>query len=148
MTAVLDASHEIIDCPQCKGKVKVEVEREPATVKVNKGFTAEDLEPIIERAIEKKMPKQKEEPAKPKDPEIHIPSYMPKHVCKGKGCEGHENKGYRLRVKKKCTNCDQFASENTGKCTWCGQNDFDDVDDDTLDDLGIPKPEHDHGDHE
>lgn len=128
MTAVLDASHEIIDCPHCKGKVKVEVEREPATVKIAERTSPAELESMIERAFEKKMPKVE---AKKEEKAPEVPSYLPKHFCKGKGCEGHDNKG-RKKVTKKCTNCDQVSPENAGKCPWCGENDFDDLDEDDL----------------
>lgn len=144
MTAVLDASHEIIDCPHCKGKVKVEVEREPATVKLQKQQSLEDLEATIEKAIEKRIPKQEKKEEKPPEVKTVAPAYQPKHLCKGKDCEGHKNPNYSMRVKKKCTQCDQFAPDSVKKCPWCDNDEFDDLDDDDLDSMGIPKPEHDH----
>ena len=100
-----------------------------------------DFDAIIEKKLKEKEPK-KEEPPKVK---VVAPSYQPKHLCKGAGCEGHDNENYTMRVKKKCSNCDQFAPDSVKKCPWCGETDFDDIDDDELDELNIPRPrEHSH----
>lgn len=132
MTAVIDAEHKVIDCPHCKGKLNVEIERKPATVTLTNSpaFAPEDVEKLVEKVVERKMPKETPKAETPKEPEV--PSYLPKHFCKGKGCDGHENPN-RKKVTKKCNNCDQVSPENAGKCPWCGENDFDDLDEDEID---------------
>ena len=87
---------------------------------------------------------------KPAEPEIQekiievAPSYMPAFSCKGKDCDGHQNQNYKQRPKGKCKNCDQFSKEKEGRCTWCGKSEIEELDDEKLDEIGIPTPEHTH----
>ena len=69
-----------------------------------------------------------------------IPSYLPKYKCKN--CDtNHKNPNYTHRPKGKCKNCDQFSKDATGKCPWCDKEEIEPIDEDDLDELGIPEPE-------
>ena len=66
-----------------------------------------------------------------------IPSHLPKYKCKN--CDTyHENKTFK-RPKGKCENCGQFAQEDKGHCPTCAEGELEPIDDEELDDLGIPK---------
>ncbi len=85
----------------------------------------------------------KEEKPEPPKKEITLPSYMPGYLCNNGNCDmggWHESKDYSQPVRKKCTNCDQLLPANPKKCAWCKGDDFEDVDDDDLQSLGIPLP--------
>jgi hypothetical protein len=65
--------------------------------------------------------------------EPRMPSHIPAFKCKNGNCgEIHANKNYTRNVKGKCRNCDQFSPDLNDNCPWCGQNDFDEMDDDEL----------------
>ena len=66
-----------------------------------------------------------------------IPSHLPKYKCRT--CDTyHENKTFK-RPKGKCENCGQFAQEDKGHCPTCAEGELEPIDDEELDDLGIPK---------
>ena len=47
----------------------------------------------------------------------------------------------------KCTNCDQFTKNDKGTCPWCKSTEIEELDPETLDELGIDTPpeiEHNH----
>lgn len=78
-----------------------------------------------------------------------IPSNIPGYKCKN--CNKvHKNQNYTQKPKFKCQNCGQF-SVNSDSCIWCEGKDFDEIDEDELQELGIEEPqeqehEHEHGD--
>lgn len=72
-----------------------------------------------------------------------IPSYIPNYKCKNCG-NNHKNKDYSVRPKFKCSKCGQFSPDGE-LCAWCKSKEFDEIDEEELDDLGIPEPEeHEH----
>ena len=80
--------------------------------------------------------------------EFKVPSYIPSASCKNGSCgKNHKNKNYQNAPNQKCENCGQF-SFNAKSCPFCNNEEFEEIDRETLEDLGIPIPEeHDH-DHE
>lgn len=101
----------------------------------------------------KQLKKQKDDEAeKPKKPEgLRLPRYIPRHVCKGANCEGHDNEEYTERPNKRCTNCNgALIPDSVAKCPMCGNKDpdnFEIIDEEDLDAIGIPRPAaagHDH----
>jgi len=93
---------------------------------------------------------------KPKEPEIKevtktiSPSDKPFFICANGNCdEGvHRNENYSKKPNKKCKNCDSLNGEK--KCTNCGnknEDEFDDLDDEELKELGIPMPPENHEGH-
>lgn len=83
-------------------------------------------------------------------PEIKIktvaPSDEPFYHCEGENCMGlHKNPNYKVRPNKKCTNCSTLNSPKAKGCKNCKKDEFDELTDEDLDELEIPKPdEHDH----
>ena len=76
-----------------------------------------------------------------------MPSHIPGFKCKNCG-DTHRNKNYTQRPKGKCTNCGQFAKDEKGSCPWCNQQ-VEPLEEEELEDLGIPKPEaHEHEEEE
>ena len=137
-TVQTEKEFDELDCPGCGDHIKIPRKKASHTIGVNEHV---DIESAVERAIERKLPKPAVE-EKPK--EVEVPSYLPKHFCKGKGCDGHDN-AHRKKITKKCINCDpeQVLPENAGKCPWCGDKDFEDLDDDALERFNKGM-EHDH----
>jgi hypothetical protein len=75
-----------------------------------------------------------------------VPSNIPKYKCKN--CDkNHKNKDYHEPPKFKCANCGQFSSSGD-ECIWCDGKEFDELDEDELEDLGIPEPKEEEHDHE
>lgn len=145
MTAIIDSDHKVIDCPHCKGKLNVEIERKPAHVKLTEEQQFTEIETLVSKEIEKRIPK-KEKEEKPEvkvEKDIQYPSWMPAEYCPDGNCSlggVHPNKNYKRKAEKKCKNCDQFAPKVAKKCAWCGENDFDDMDDEDLENMGINLP--------
>ena len=80
------------------------------------------------------------------------PNYLPKYKCKNGNCgTAHENPNYTQTAKGVCPNCKQFSPLIKGKCYWCN-DDVEELDQEELEDLGIPLPQnqgHEHeGDHD
>src|SRR3972149_10351627 len=70
--------------------------------------------------------------------EPKMPSFIPKYQCKDGTCgQNHTNPRYSNRPKGKCRNCDQFNANKEGKCSWCNQNEIEEIDKDELTNLGI-----------
>lgn len=150
----------IIDatCPGCKKDHAVAVPLDDLNIAMGRvqhdahtEIPTAQLEGIVERALEKKLPKKEIEAPEVKKPkaEVVAPNFMPRFRCPDGNCEigNHKNKNYKSKPAKKCTNCDQFAPKTAKKCLWCDKEDFDDLDDDDLEGLGIPLPsiaEHEH----
>lgn len=119
-------------CPGCGDKLRFPKQPGTHTIMSNApAISAKDIEEIFDKKVKEvtESRKKEEPPAPPKEPEV--PSYLPKHFCKGKDCDGHANKS-RKKVTKRCNNCDQVAPENAGKCAFCGEKDFDELDEDDV----------------
>ena len=70
-----------------------------------------------------------------------MPSFIPKYQCKDGTCgQNHANPRYTNRPKGKCRNCDQFSANKEGRCSWCDQNEIEEIDKDELEDLDIKLP--------
>jgi hypothetical protein len=73
-----------------------------------------------------------------------VPRHIPRYSCASGNCNQpgglHSNDNYTERPSKKCSQCDQFQPSFARVCPWCGNDDFDDLTDDDLDGLNIPKP--------
>ena len=70
-----------------------------------------------------------------------VPSWQPNYICKGPNCNTKKNPSYSARPKGVCSNCGQFTKEAFGTCIWCQGKEIEELDDDKLNDLGIPTPE-------
>ena len=71
-----------------------------------------------------------------------MPSFIPKYQCKDGTCgQNHANPRYTKRPKGKCRNCDQFSANKEGRCSWCDQNEIEEIDKDELENLGIRLPD-------
>ena len=70
-----------------------------------------------------------------------VPSWQPNYICKGPNCNTKKNPSYSSRPKGVCSNCGQFTKEAFGTCIWCQSKDIEEIDEDKLNDLGIPTPE-------
>jgi len=133
-------------CPGCGDTLKIP--KRPATHTIYEQDNDRTVNKLdeLEKLVKEKLLSPPKEPEK-KEKEILVPNYMPSYVCKGEGCEGHDNPNYRRRVEKRCTNCNMWGGpKNAKKCAMCGSTDFEDVDEEELDTLGIPKPGHSHED--
>ena len=74
--------------------------------------------------------------------EPKMPSFIPKYQCKNGTCgQNHTNPRYSNLPKGKCRNCDQFSARRDGKCSWCDQDEIEQIDKDELEDLGVKLPE-------
>jgi len=72
------------------------------------------------------------------EPEIKevSPSYIPRYHCKDGNCgKSHPNENFKDYPKGKCTNCDQFSGTINKRCTWCGNDEYDELSKDDLDDV-------------
>jgi len=131
------------DCPNCKEPVTIDIDKlEVKSPKQLENASADGQKQILEE--------------KPKEPEKEIeiktisPSDKPFFVCANGNCDigVHRNENYSKRPNKKCKNCDSLNGEK--KCTNCGNKDedeFDDLDDEELKELGIPLPPENHEGH-
>lgn len=70
-----------------------------------------------------------------------VPSWQPNYICKGPNCNTKKNPSYSSRPKGVCSNCGQFTKEAFGTCIWCQSKEIEEIDEDKLNDLGIPTPE-------
>ena len=69
-----------------------------------------------------------------------VPSWQPNFICKGPNCNTKKNPAYTSRPKGICSNCGQFTKEAYGTCIWCQSKEIEELDNDKLDELGIPTP--------
>ena len=70
-----------------------------------------------------------------------VPSWQPNFICKGPNCNTKKNPAYTSRPKGVCANCGQWSKESFGTCIWCQSKDIEELDNEKLNDLGIPTPE-------
>ena len=112
-----------IDVPEIKPVVSRQAEIEI------KGYNNnQELKPqIVEKEIEKLIKV--------------VPSWQPNFICKGPNCNTKKNPAYTSRPKGVCANCGQFTKESFGTCIWCESKDIEELDNEKLNDLGIPTPE-------
>ena len=136
-------------CPHCKKGFESQKDLDNIEPVVNKGKIKE-IESTSQVTIQEEKPIEKIiekiKAVAPKD--------QPFFECKDGNCgdKMHTNPNYKTRPNKKCKNCESL---NGGEvCKNCGNTDkdeFDELDEDELNDLGIPTPknvehEHNHGD--
>ena len=117
------------ECPNCKHHTEITVKKKPSKLIMEEQQTniiTETVKPV-EKIIEKEKVIDK------------VPSHIPAYKCKNCG-DNHKNKNYTQRPKGKCTNCGQFAKDESGSCPWCNQE-VQPIDENELEDLGIPSPE-------
>lgn len=110
----------------------------------------ENLELPVENTpkmtVKKAIQTEKIPDAEPVAPQIQvqtkIPSHIPKYKCKN--CDKlHDNPDYKKRPRFKCENC---GTINAGPyCQTCTKGEeFTELSDEELEDLGIPEPSHEH----
>ena len=136
------------DCPHCKKSFESSHDMDNIEPAINKGqikevqsTTNQVLETVEPKIIEKEVIK------------AVSPADEPFYTCKNGNCDVgmHKNPNYSKKPNKKCKNCDSLNGSK--KCKNCGNSDkeeFEDIDDEDLESLGIPMPveqEHNH-DHE
>lgn len=134
---------EEIECPGCKHKFDKttdlsDLKNVPVTKIENKAKIKEVIEEgQTSQIIEKEKIVEK----------VKIPSDQPFYECKD--CDSlHKNKNYSVRPNKKCNNCDSLNGPKNKGCKNCGNTEFEELDEDQLDDLGVPKPEEHEHEHE
>lgn len=128
------------DCPNCKKPVafdvdKLEMKKEDLEIENAQasGQTTTQIqkEPeVIEKEIIKSVPS----------------SDQPYYECKD--CDNmHKNPNYKIKPNQKCSNCGSLNRPKAKGCKNCGNTEFEEVDNDELNELGVPEPElveHDH----
>ena len=136
-------------CPTCKKDHVVTVNPDDIALAVGKihdtpshELPSLDLETKIEEVLAKKMPKKEEKPPEVQK-EVEYPSFMPGEYCASGNCElggVHPNKNYKIKPSKRCKNCMNMAPSKAPKCAWCGEKEFEDMDDEDLETFGISLP--------
>ena len=148
MTAALETKN--IDCPHCKGKIEVEIERKPAKVHIEKtdepALAVSELDAAVERVIEKRKTKEPEE--KKEKSTLKIPTHVKKYKCKSCG-KLHENKEFEGKPKGQCDNCGAFfTNRSSGKCPYCKPGEIGELDDEAIEKMELYEDEEDEHDHE
>lgn len=132
-------------CPNCKKDHKVEYDLD----KLNDNIKPSEISNV------QASNQQTIQEIKPEIKEVEViktvaPSDAPYFTCTGNNCnELHKNTNYTRKPNKKCKNCDKLNSAK--QCTNCKNSDpeeFEELDDDELKDLGIPLPPEDEDGHE
>lgn len=117
---------QIVECPGCKEKFELEVKQKTPKV-------------IIEQQETTRI-KEIEESKEVAKPKLLVPSDEPFYPCKD--CDTmHKNPNYRQRPNKKCENCGSHNGPNNKTCKNCSSKEFEEIDEDALDELGIPRVE-------
>lgn len=114
-----------LELPDVKPLLKIKPD---ATIK---GFETKSIELPELKPIEKEIIKEVKV----------VPSWMPNYICKGPNCNTKKNPAYTSAPKGKCSNCGQFTKEAFGTCIWCQSKEIEQLDEDELNNLGIPTPE-------
>lgn len=108
---------QAVDCPSCRQQIAID--DSPQQIQLNQ------LQIELEQL--QKEPK--------------MPSFIPSYQCKNGTCgQNHTNPRYANEPKGKCMNCDQFSANKEGTCSWCNQNEIEEINKDELADLGIKLP--------
>ncbi len=139
MTTALETKN--IDCPHCKGKIEVEIERKPAKVHIEKQeepqLAVSELDASVERVLAKRDATKVPEPAKEEKKGPKLPSYIKKYKCKSCG-KLHENKEFEGLPKGKCDTCGSILTNRSkGKCPYCKDGEIESIDDDELNEMGL-----------
>ena len=134
----------------------------PKGYKCKNGVCEQDLEleidvpeikPLVQRVPEIEIKGQNQTTIQESRPQIKeiekeiikevkvVPSWQPNYICKGPNCNTKKNPSYSARPKGVCSNCGQFTKEAFGTCIWCQSKEIEEIDEDKLNDLGIPTPE-------
>jgi len=136
---------EDIDCPHCKKPFTKETD-------LDKLSHVENITPNNSTlsATTQVLEQKPKEPEKVIETKTISPSDKPFFVCANGNCdEGvHRNDNYSKKPNKKCKNCDSLNGDK--KCTNCGNKDeeeFDELEDEELTELGIPMPPENHEGH-
>ena len=151
MTAVIDQDHKVIDCPHCKGKLNVEIERKPATVKIEEREhlpAMSELEAMMDRKLEKLKAPPIVVPAEKKKPTIKAPAHIKAGKCKN--CSKiHPNEDYQGPATGKCDKCSSiFTDRSSGDCPFCKGGEIEKIDEDDRADMELYEDEHEGHDHD
>jgi hypothetical protein len=124
------------NCPHCKKSFESAKDLEgfePTQAPQNKG-TVKTIESNAQQTmIEPEIKEIIKEVTK-------LPKTQPNYKCKDGRCGNlHPNPDYEAAPSKKCENCGQFGDGET--CVYCNGNEFEDIDADELEELGIKMPE-------
>ena len=136
------------DCPHCKEKIDFDPDKLKFEERKNN-----ELKNMYTSGQTTQQIEQKPEPEIKEVIKAVSPADEPFYSCKNGNCDigMHKNPNYSKKPNKKCKNCDSLNGSK--KCKNCGNSDkeeFEDIDDEDLESLGIPMPaeqEHNH-DHE
>lgn len=152
MTAAIEVKP--IDCPHCKGKIDVEIERKPAPkVHIEKQedptMPVSELESFVEKAIAKREASKPEAPKQEK-PKTKIAAHIPKYRCKD--CDKlHDNPDFEGLAKGKCDTCGGiFTKKSKGKCPYCKEGEIEALDESDIESMGLyteEMEEEEHGEH-
>lgn len=124
-------------CPNCKHNFESEKELE--------GLEAVRHEGKIKEIQTEQKPEPKPEIKEVEKIIVKRPSDLPTYTCKNCG-DLHKNPDYSKKVTHKCADgrCGQFTANPKKPCKWCGNTEFEELDEDTL--AIIPDPDHQHED--
>lgn len=133
---------DTISCPGCKANI--EIERENPTHRIVEHEHNDELREKLDKI--EKMVTDKVDPPKPPKKETVLPSFVPGYVCKDCG-DVHKNKNYKKKAPFKCATCGQFSASDKASCPWCGDKDWEELDEDEMSMLPEPVAEaHSHED--
>ena len=142
-----------IDCPHCKGKIEVEIERRPAAkVHIEKledpTMPVSELETFVEKAIAKREAAKVETIPKEKEKSPKIPSYVKKYKCKSCG-KLHENKEFEGLPKGRCDTCGSILTNRSkGKCPYCKDGEIEALEESDLEEMGLYLEDEEENEHE
>ena len=133
-------------CANCKKPVGIDTDKmevvemikplENTTASTANQQTVQLQEPTpIEKIVEKEVIKS-------------VPSSdQPYYECKD--CDNmHKNPNYKIKPSQKCSNCGSLNRPKAKGCKNCGNIEFDEIDNDELNELGVPDPEITESEHE
>ena len=128
------------DCPHCKEKVSIDIDKlevkQPKPLD-NASSQTQQTQQLEKEVIEKEVIKEV----------TKLPKTQPNYKCKDGRCGNvHPNPDYTMAPTKKCENCGQFGEGDL--CLFCGRNEFEEIDIEELEDLGIKTPEISHEGHD
>ncbi len=125
------------DCPHCKKDITLDSEKMKVT---NQPLTVDTATAQSQQIITTEVKAEPEIKEVIKEV-VKIPSHIPKFKCKNGDCgKMHENEDYTSKITAKCENCGQFTANTSDPCPFCNKTDYEDLDEDELNDLGIPQP--------
>jgi len=119
-------------CPNCKKEHEVNFDIDKLDVKNNTPVLTNVSTQGTTSTIQIEQPKVETKVV------TKVPSYIPKYKCKSCN-ENHKNKDYSQKPRFKCEKCGQFSPDGQS-CLWCDGKDFDELDDEELEEMGIEEP--------